>query len=152
MLVVAMLVLWRFLMLNFLWEIRVWLLLLAQWCQPIDLRLFILFNDLRLTAPHIIVCLWCANTTRRTLHDNIRGCLTVFKSGNQLFDLSLHAPSLKALLDANVRMVHLLLNVFQHVLYRILLLSSLPSLKNALRDVKQPCLVALLCLQFQKVG
>ena len=43
-------------------------------------------------------------------------------------------------------MIHLLLDMFQDVLDRILFLSGLPCLENALSDVKQPCLIALLRL------
>ena len=49
-------------------------------------------------------------------------------------------------------MIHLLLNMFQDVLDCILFLSGLPCLENALRDVKQPRLVALLSLQLQEIS
>ena len=48
-------------------------------------------------------------------------------------------------------MIHLLLDMFQDVLDRILFLSGLPCLENALRDVKQPRLIALLRLQLQEI-
>ena len=49
-------------------------------------------------------------------------------------------------------MVHLLLDVLQDVLDGVLLLADLPRFEDALRNVKQARLVALLRLKLQEVG
>ena len=49
-------------------------------------------------------------------------------------------------------MVHLLFDVLQDILDSVLLLADLPRFEDALRDVKQARLVALLRLELQEVG